>query len=247
MKILAAPAFLLLALAFSCQKPITEVTICSTIHGAHQSNPNYTYKDLFAFIDSCNPDIIGVEIRNEDRDCTQVYLSRSYPFEMRELLLQFAHKPIYGFDWLGTEIEGKVIPKNYFKEMKVKKLSQKLQTDLAMLALMHNIDSLASLKNSMVLNASVMELNGERFDALNSTYYQELERVFKGTPYQHLSDFYRMRDEQISRNIIDIIKANPKKRLLFIMGGDHRSYTLTRLNEEFGEVILLNQVFKTKS
>lgn len=247
MKKLIVPALLLLVLGLSCQKPHTVVTVCSTIHGAHQSNPNYSYDDLFAFIDSCSPDAIGVELRKEDLDSSQAYLSRSYPFEMREVLLRYKDRPIYGFDWLGTGIEGKAIPENYFKELEVKKLEKQLQTDSAMLAKMNRIDSLASLKIALVLNASVEELNNGRYDELNRAYYQELERIFNNTVYQPLTDFYRMRDEQIANIIIEIIKANPGKRLFFLMGADHRSYTLNKLQQEFKNAILLNEVFKTAS
>jgi pheromone shutdown protein TraB len=247
MKKLIVPALLLIVLGLSCQKPPTVVTVCSTIHGAHQSNLNYTYDILFAFIDSCNPDVIGVELRNEDLDSSQTYLSRSYPFEMREVLLRYNDRLIYGFDWLGTGIEGKAIPENYFKELEVKKLERQLQTDSAMLAKMNRIDSLARLKTALVLDASVEDLNSGRYDNLNIAYYKEMARLFNGTPYQPLIDFYSKRDEQIANNIIEIIKANPGKHLLFLMGADHRSYTLNKLQQEFKNTIRLNEVFKTAS
>jgi pheromone shutdown protein TraB len=247
MKKFIGSAFLLVVLGVSCQKPHTEITVCSTIHGAHQSNPNYSYNNLFAFIDSCNPDVLGVELRKEDLDSSQTYLSRSYPFEMREVLLRYNDKPIYGFDWLGTGIEGKAIPENYFMELEVKKLEKQLQTDSAMPAKMNRIDSLARLKTALVLKASLEELNNGRYDNLNQAYYQELERIFNNTVYQPLTDFYRKRDEQIARNIIEIIKANSGKHLLFLMGADHRSYTLNKLQQEFKNTIQLNEVFKTAS
>ena len=58
----------------SCLENKTEIIICSSIHGLHKSNENYTYKDLFNFIDSFKPDIIGVEIRQEDIDSSNSYL-----------------------------------------------------------------------------------------------------------------------------------------------------------------------------
>src|SRR5690606_4262132 len=82
------------------QEKQSEVLIISTIHGAHKVNSKYSYDSLFKFIDSFDPEIIGVEIREEDRDSSFNYLENNYPFEMYECLKKYPSKTVMGFDWL---------------------------------------------------------------------------------------------------------------------------------------------------
>jgi len=235
--------FLILTL-LSCNQKETEVNICSTIHGAHSKNPNYSYSDLYSFIEDYNPDVIGVEIRKEDMDSSDTYLSRFYPLEMREAIMKYKSKETFGFDWLGKKIEGIAIPENYFKELNVKNLEKERNKDSTMLSKFNSIDSLSNLKNQLVLSASIVEINDGRYDNLNSVYYHEISMLLKGTRYQAITDFYKNRDEQIAKNIIEIIKANKGRKLIFLMGADHRSYTLEKVKKEFGNKIILNNAFE---
>ena len=221
----------------------TEVNICSTIHGAHSKNPNYSYSDLYSFIEDYNPDVIGVEIRKEDMDSSDTYLNRFYPLEMREAITKYKSKETYGFDWLGGKIEGMAIPKNYFKELNVKILGKELHKDSTMLSKFNSIDSLSNLKNQLALSSSLVEMNDGRYDDLNTVYYHEFSKLLKGTRYHPIADFYKNRDEQIAKNIIQIIKANKGRKLIFLMGADHRSYTLEKVKKEFGNHIILNNAF----
>jgi hypothetical protein len=234
----------MILIIIACKQTTTEVNICSTIHGAHKTNAKYTYDDLFKFISDYNPDIIGIEIRMEDVDSSDTYLSRYYPFEMREIIRKFKSKKIHGFDWLGTAIEKKAIPKNYFKELKVKKLEKKLNNDSTMANIVHDLARISKQKNEIVLNSSLQQLNDGRYDEYNTAYYGQMFKLLKETPYQEMSNFYKQRDENISKNMINIIKANEGKKLLFLMGADHRSYSLDRIKKEFGSQIILNNAFK---
>ncbi len=68
--------------------------VISTIHGAHKSNPQYTYQHLFDFITTFNPDVIGIEVRSEDLPYGTNYLKELYPFEMYECVNKFDTKKI---------------------------------------------------------------------------------------------------------------------------------------------------------
>lgn len=50
----------------------------------------------------------------------------------------------------------------------------------------------------------------------------------------------------IAANIIHIIRNNSGKRMVFLMGADHRNYCIKKLSETFGEEINLNGVFESK-
>ncbi len=236
-------SFLIILTLLSCHHKETEVNICSTIHGAHSKNPNYSFSDLYSFIEQYNPDVIGVEIRKEDMNSSDAYLSRYYPLEMRESLQRYKSKEIFGFDWLGEKIEGMSIPENYFKELNAKKMLKELNKDSTMLSKFHSIDSLSNLKTQLVLSASIEKMNDGRYDDLNKEYYHKMAKLLNNTRYQVIVEFSKNRDEQIAKNIIEIIKANKGKKLIFLMGADHRSYTLDVLKKELGNQIILNNAF----
>lgn len=227
------------------QEHKSEVLILSTIHGAHKSNPNYSYASLFTFIEEYQPDVIGVEIRSEDIDSSFLYLQKNYPFEMYECLRKYPSKKVLGFDWLAADLEGRAIPENYWSEMSaIKQLQRKLQQDSAMIEKLSILDVIVEEKTRQVLHASLYELNDGSYDAINSIYYQQLQRLIQNTEYAALSVFYQQRDERIAQNIIDIIKNNKGKRIIFLVGADHRDYSLKKVTEEFKNNIQYPRLIK---
>ena len=226
------------------QSEKSEVIIISTIHSAHQLNPNYSYDSLFGFLEVFNPDVIGIEIRNEDMDSSEAYLKKNYPYEMYACISKYTTKEVVGFDWLGEYLEGRSIPDNYWKEeSRIKELQQKLAKDSVMLKKLSVIDIVREEKNKIVLNASLYELNDGRYDLINHIYYEQLETLLKDTPYEALSDFYQKRDEIIAANITEIIRNNTGKKMIFLIGADHRDFTLKKVKETFKDTILLNMTF----
>lgn len=67
----------------------TELMILGTIHGMHKDNKYYSYDDVFSIIDSFRPDVIGVEIREEDILQPREYLEKYYPYEMIEAKFRY--------------------------------------------------------------------------------------------------------------------------------------------------------------
>lgn len=223
------------------QEKMSEVVIISTIHGAHKINSNYSYDSLFNYIEKYNPDIIGVEIRKEDIDSSFAYLKNNYPFEMYESIKKYPTKKVVGFDWLGSELEGKAIPENYWKEISaIKKLQGKLNQDSIISQKLSILEIIKEEKDKLILNASLFELNDGRYDLINFIYYEQLRAFFQGSEYITLSDFYQQRDKHIAENIIGIIKNNKGKRMIFLLGADHRDYTLKKVTSELSDSILLN-------
>lgn len=236
-------ALLLLPLVLLGQYKKTEVLLCSAIHGAHTKNPNYSYNDLFLFIEKYNPDVIGVEIRENDIDSSTTYLKNFYPFEMYESIHRFKNKKIVGFDWLGDELVGKAIPKNYWTETSsIKQLQKKLNSDSLICKKLEPLNFISKKKNDLALTASMKELNDGRYDALNEVYYQQMEYFLENTNYKELPIFYKKRDTEIAKNIINIVTANTGKKIIIILGADHRSYSLKLLKNHFGDSILIKAI-----
>jgi hypothetical protein len=243
-KNIIALAFLVfLCISGIAQTVKSEVLLISTIHGGHTINPQYSYDSLFAFIDRYNPDLIGVEVREEDMDSSIFYLKSNYPYEMYHSITKYATKSVVGFDWLGADISGKPIPEDYWKEKSIiKKLQQKLSADTIMLKKLSVTDIIQEEKNKMALTSTLSELNDGRYDLINRVYYEQLDVLFKDTAYEPLAEFYKKRDEKIAQNISEIIKGNTGKKMIFLVGADHRAYTLKKISEEFESTILLNHI-----
>ncbi len=230
-KILLLPVLVIISFTAAMAQEIKSgLMVVGTIHGAHTMNPYYSYDSLFNFIGKFNPDIIGVEIRKEDMDSSVTYLKSNYPFEMYESISRYPEKVVLGFDWLGDDIAGKAIPSNYWKEIStVKKLEQQLFADTVMLQKLAVIDIIRDEKVKMVLNASLEQLNDGKYDLINRIYYRQLELMLKDTEYAPLTDFYKKRDEMIAENILEIVRNNPGKKMIFLLGADHRDFTVTQL------------------
>lgn len=218
---------------FSCKQKVTEVIICSSIHGLHKSNTNYSYNDLFEYIERFDPELIGVEIRQEDIDSSNTYLKNYYPYEMYKIIKRNKAKTIYGLDWLGASIEGKPIPKNYFKELDIIKTQKIADGDSIFQASLGEIHTLGDLKNEIASSSTMKELNSGRYDSLNSIYYEKFNHLYSNSPYSNLEVFYKKRDLYITNRMMEIISNNRGKRMIFILGADHRSRAIESFMEKF--------------
>jgi hypothetical protein len=76
----------------------TKVLVVATIHGNHETNPNYSYQDLLNILYTYKPDAICVEIRPED------FRKQSYLKEMMMATIFGIDQNIkvYPIDWWGT-------------------------------------------------------------------------------------------------------------------------------------------------
>src|SRR5690606_9807764 len=223
------------------QSSKTEVLVISTLHGAHEVNPNYSYADLFSFIEAFNPDVLGVEIRAEDLTRPAAYLKQNYPYEMYICREKYPSTLVVGFDWLGDDLAGRAIPERYWKEQSpIKKLQQELSADSVMREKLAVLDVLSEEKKALALRASLTSLNDGRYDLINRVYYAQLNVLLKNTPYEALSTFYATRDEMIARQILALIKSHPGKRMLFLVGADHRAYVVQEITKTFGDTLMLN-------
>jgi len=220
----------------TAKKNKTEIMILGTLHGLHMNNPAYSFEDIFRIIEEFNPDAAAVEIRSEDIDQPRDYLSKYYPYEMIETKIRFGSSfPVYGFDWLGDEIKGRLIPDDYFQKHPVKILESEFDADtIPEKAYFEKLDQDRML---LVTNKTAKECNDGRYDASGEDYYAQFAVAFKGTKYQLITDFYRKRDDNIGRNIIGIIEHNEGKKIIFLMGMDNRIFAIKNIRARFGESI----------
>jgi len=81
------------------------------------------------------------------------------------------------------------------------------------------------------------------YDSLNLAFYDELGRYFSGSPYENLYISYMKRHERIALNMVDVVKENPGRIILFLTGVDHQVYARKKLKNVFRDGIELNSLF----
>ncbi len=220
----------------------TKILVLASIHSSHKNNPNYSFEKLFEIIDNYRPDIIGIEIRPEDLNEPIEYLQNNYPPDMLKIKERYSTKKIVlGFDWLGESLEGKSIPENWWDKMSpIKKLEREFYKDSSANAV--NIKDKMKLyedrQTELIKNAGALELNSQ-YDGITGELYDKFKILTKGTKYEALSDFYTARDKNIDKNIIEAIKKNKGKRLLFTLGADHKVFALAEIRKELGKSVEL--------
>lgn len=193
-----------------------------TLHNFHRINKNYSYDSLVAYIKKVNPEIIAVEIRPEDIDCDTIYLKNNYPLEMRQMKYWFPKTKIVGFDWLGDELSGKMIPDNYWKNIsEIKKLERELKQDSVYQVKIQPCYYRSKEREDLLKNLTLHELmNSEDAEIVNDQY-ECYDKQVRNSKYQLLSDFYRKRNDKILENIQSIITQNSGKKILIVTGDDH--------------------------
>lgn len=219
----------------------TEIMILGTLHGLHRNNPAYSFDDIFRIIDQYKPDAAAVEIRPEDISQGRDYLSKYYPYEMIETKVRYSGKfPVYGFDWLGDAIKGQPIPEDYFKNHPVKILGAEFEAESS--PQKARLEKLDQERMLLVTGKTAKECNDGRYDTSCEDYYAQFASAFKGTKFQAISDFYRQRDENIGRNIIGILEQNEGRKIIFLMGMDHRVFAVKTILARFGGRVLIKDV-----
>lgn len=236
---------MLLSLIYACTTSQTEVAVCGTLHSYHKKNPAYSYEKLYQFIESYNPDIIGIEIRPEDIDSSAGFLRNYYPREMVEVKSLFAHKKICGIDWWNASLYGKGMSDDLISSVDNIIWEQAYLTDTVFLKTKPDIiESLLSQKLQIAAKASIKELVTGDYDSLNIKYYEELGKYMSNSEHERLYQSYMKRHEKIAQNMVDVVDANPGRKILFLTGVDHQVYGRQKLEEIFGDDIRLNSPFE---
>lgn len=217
-----------------------KVMVLATLHGGHADNPRYPYEDVYSLVETFDPDILGVEIRSEDLDRGEDYLAANYPLEMRELARRYPNRTV-GIDWLGEELEGRPVPRDYWRSQ-----SQiiRLQRELGEHDLIRStgVEAAKSRQREILDTATSSSLNDGRYDLATTEYYSALASLLKDTRYSKLTDFYKQRDRQIAENAAAAIQklqnvTRGTGRVLLVVGADHRGPVVEALKLRFEDEI----------
>lgn len=98
------------------------------------------------------------------------------------------------------------------------------------------------MRLELLLNHNAKEVNDEKYDVIAKVYYKQFEVLFKDTPYERMAEIFNDRQAHINENIINIIKENIGKRILFITGIDHRAFIIDAIKNNIKEDIKFAKV-----
>lgn len=219
------------------------VMVIASMHQRHATSSSYTYGDLYAAVAHVAPDLVGVEIRQEDLERSDEYLSRNYPLEMIHLARAYRGR-VFGFDWLGEDLAGQPIPDNWWKSRSpIKKLEREMDAALPHDAhdkgLAATLSALSEKEDAILANATVSSLSDGRYDRVSKHYYATLRVLTAGTRFAALPAFYRQRDERIIANILAAVKTHPGQRIVIVTGADHHGPIVAALSRRRHSVILV--------
>ena len=226
----------LMVLAFVCFRPAAfsqaRVMLLPTLHGLHKSNTQYNYDSLRNMVGRLSPDVIVVEIRAEDVGADTTYLKMNYPFEMWMMRYWFPALTIEGFDWLGSDIEGKAIPRDYWKNIsQVKKLERELGADTIYSKELEACDQYVKLRMEILRTSSLQDILASRDAMFTRKYYECIEEQLKGSNYEGLTRFYDQRNQNMMKRISGIIKKHEGRTIVILTGDDHYPYLLEHLRK----------------
>ena len=228
----------------SAAGPATSVLVIPSIHKRLDGNPRYSYADLYSLVAAFHPNLVGVEIRQEDLARPEAYLHHNYPEEMVALAQAYKDR-VFGFDWLGTDVEGRAVPTDWWtKQSPIKQLerscgSPQLGMSPEQLELNARLDSISQQQEQFVETATAASLADGRYDRVTAEYYKIAAELTRGTRCEQLTDWYAKRDHEISANIVKEVLRNPGRRIAVVTGCDHHGPLIAALSGLGSKVVLV--------
>lgn len=243
------PAILL---TLNCLNPLfaqkTELLILPTIHGGHYKNVNYNFEHVRHIIQNFKPDIIALEIRQEDLNQDTAYLNRFYNPEMILFKNSFPEAQKAGIDNMGADRTGKPLPLNLAQDTlgdwgKFLLTNKRLMRDSAIIKARTSSGMVAikAKQGKMMGTLRASQLMDGAYDLLTEEYTNTQTRILEHTPYAYFNKFNVWRDTEIAKNIKAIALKNPGKRIIVLTGANHRNRAV-KLLSKVKSVNLVNDV-----
>lgn len=229
---------LLITLLLSCKKEQEqEVLVLPTVHSAHEVNKNYSYRDLMHIVREYGPDVIGVEIRPEDLHIQTDSLDLFYPLEMIMVRDSFPEK-VEGIDYYSEGTRTVVVSREMFSDTAselyhLKRLSQDLSLDSVLVERFKKagIPEIHKEQQRMALNYSAKEFLKGEYDSITAIQYRLEDSLLENTRYEAYTLFNNQRDLQITQNALRLVEKNPGKKVLILVGANHRNRLVDSLNK----------------
>ncbi len=191
------------------------INLIGTLHTTHEVNPNYTYDDLKEVLKGIDPDILVIEMRQEDLQEPLSFLETVYPPEMVMAAAgNFGSAKVIGFDWRGQVLEGK-----------------KMSRDNGLPKVWELMEDDENLKKYIMERKALMEdfLTSCHFDECQKDPLcdkevmidQKIESHLASKGYNDINDYQHEREDKMCQNLSAIINAYPHHKIAIITGRAH--------------------------
>ena len=229
--------------ARSCANGPAHVMVLPSVHKLLATNPAYGYQRLFDIVADFNPDIVGVEIRQEDLSRSRDYLSRVYPREMVDLANRYRDR-IFGFDWLGDELRGVPVPADWWtKRSPIKQLERAWEasatpSDAGARSLVTQVEGLSSRRDALETTASPEQLATGPYNKITADYYATVTKLTAGTLYAEVPRWYAARDRHLDDVVLKKVVHNPGCRIVVVTGADHHGPMVAAIQTLAGKAVI---------
>ncbi len=209
---------------------MTTVKIIGTIH---KTTKLFSHGKLFNAIDDFKADILGLEIRSQDLEEPIDYLMGYYPSEMVKTLERYNDKlHVYGFDWRGEAIENRPI-ECWLTE------TPTLRSVALSNPIFNGLIKERELIMKNLLDIYSLETGQQEFDKINVNNIKEkINKLLEEYGHNELLSYTLKRENKIKLNVIDIIRKNEGKRVLFLTGLTHRKQLVHHVESRLGIKVL---------
>ena len=152
---------------------------------------------------------------------------------------------VFGFDWLGAELQGREIPDDWWtKRSRIKQLERTCNsapppTAPKLAQLNARIDALSRQQEEIIATANAASLADGRYDRVTALYYQLGAELTRGTPCEALSTWFAERDREIAGNIVRNVGGNPGRRIAIVTGADHHGPVIAALSHQGASVVIV--------
>lgn len=217
-KILISITVLIIGLV-SCnsEKNKTEILVVGTIHGSHETNPNFTFKDVVNILGTYEPDVICVEIP------PSYFRKRSYLYEMMIASMYGFEKDkkVYPIDWwsTGDRAEQQKYRKTEDYKIKEQKIEELVKADSIMQSFEAKYGGWSNVWKEN--NKSYQFYNGKECNNFVNQMYSISMSVY-GDSFMNLH--YKSRNSKMLEIIDSAIVENKGKRIIIMTGCEHKHY-----------------------
>ena len=218
--------------------------VIPSLHRRLAGNAHYDYATLYSLVSGFRPDLVGVEIRQEDLGRPETYLRHNYLSEMIALARNHGYQT-FGFDWLGEELAGRAIPDDWWtRQSRIKQLERACNSappDLppAMARLNDRLDALSRQQDQIIRTATAASLADGHYDRVTADYYRTASVLARGTRCEALLHWYAERDRRISANIVRKVVDSPGRRICIVTGADHHGLVIASLARLGSSVVIV--------
>lgn len=207
----------------------TKVAIIGSLHEYHHKLKGYSFQSIKKLISSKKPDVICIEVKPENYKGKGTKFA---PYEYREVLMPFLLKTgakIEPFDW-GNEDWSELMAEQ-------KSLSKDPKTSGLFKAIINPVELLLKHSGSMeIAELDHKFFNSPFMDDWISSAYSLLSEAFPGNK---ISKIANERNRNMARLLIAAIRRNPGKKILVLVGIEHK-YALKDALQQIPLILYLN-------